>query len=130
MSWRYPIAFVALIVLTALPVAATVCAIECAPAAAASAHHGSGQRCDDLADASTAIRIAGASVHDCSAHDAAVPQSATIAARRADSGATTAPSIVYARHQSLECFAKPQPVFADAPLPGAAPPTPPLVLRI
>ena len=59
-SWRHRISLVLLIVLTALPVSGTVCAMLCDSAAAtrAAAHHGSGKPCDE--QSSSFVRSAAA----------------------------------------------------------------------
>ena len=75
-SWRHRISLVLLIVLTAVPVSGTVCAMLCDSAAAtrAAAHHGSGKPCDDeqATTPSSGPQVRGAAGHDCGDHDAAV----------------------------------------------------------
>ena len=96
-SWRHRISLVVLIILTALPVSGTVCAMLCDSAAAtrAAAHHGSGKICDEQATPSSGPQMRGASGHDCSDHDAAIRVAATTTATRADS--VSGPSLLGCR---------------------------------
>ena len=85
-SWRHRISLVLLIVLTAIPVSGTVCAMLCDSEAAtrAAAHHGSGKPCDDeqATPPSSGPQVRGAAGHDCSDHDAANRVAATTTAPR------------------------------------------------
>ncbi len=94
-AWRYRIALVLLLALTGIPVGGTLCAVACdsAPTQTAS-HHGKGSKCEEPATPSTGPEISGRSVHDCSTHDASMPQVATTAPGRADLSAKSAPSVI------------------------------------
>jgi hypothetical protein len=127
------ISIVVLSILTALPVSGTLCAMLCdwSAKATASAHHGSGTKCEEPRPESTGTQIQGGSGHDCSTHDAAVRQATSTVAARAD-GVTgsvllatpTARAITTALIRVDSSF------DYDAP-PGTAPPTTtPLVLRV
>lgn len=120
-------------VLTALPVSGSVCAMLCDSAAAtrAAAHHGSGKPCDDQATPSSGPQLRGASGHDCSDHDAAMRVAATTKATRADS--VPGPSLLVAVpvHDSISKLTDSDAVFDYRTPPGSAPPTAsPLVLRV
>ena len=134
-SWRHRISLVLLIVLTALPVSGTVCAMLCDSAAAtrAAAHHGSGKPCDDeqATTPSSGPQVRGASGHDCSDHDAAIREAATTTATRADS--VPGPSLLAAVpvHDTISNLADSDAVFDYRTPPGSTPPTAsPLVLRV
>ena len=131
--WRHRISLVLLIVLTALPVSGTVCAMLCDSAAAtrAAAHHGSGKPCDEQAPPSPGPQLRGASGHDCSDHDAAIRETATTTATRADS--VPGPSLLVAGlvHDSSSSLTDSDAVFDYRTPPGSTPPTAsPLVLRV
>ena len=82
-GWKQRISLVALVVLTALPLSGTICAMVCESAAkVGSGHHGSDKNCEDPAQPSTGAQIQGVSEHDCSDHDAAARQVATTVAER------------------------------------------------
>jgi len=120
-------------VLTALPVSGTVCAMLCDSAAASrtAAHHASGKPCDEQAPRSSGPQLRGASSHDCSAHDAAVRETVTTTASRADS--VPEPSLLAAvtAHDTISNFTDSDSVSAYRTPPGSTPPTAsPLVLRV
>ena len=134
-SWRHRISLVLLIVLTALPVSGTICAMLCDSAAAtrSAADHGSGKACVEQAPPSSGPQVRGASGHDCGDHDAAIRQTATATttATRADSA--TAPSLLVAVpvHSTTGNLADPDSIFDYRAPPGSAPPTAsPVVLRV
>ena len=120
-------------VLTALPVSGSVCAMLCDSAAAtrSAAHHGSGKPCDEHAPPSSGPQLRGAFGHDCSDHDTAVREAATTTATRADS--VPVPNLLVAApvHDSIGNLADSHAVFDYRAPPGSTPPTAsPLVLRI
>ena len=134
-SWRHRISLVLLIVLTAIPVWGTVCAMLCDSAAAtrAAAHHGSGKPCDDeqATTPSSVPQMRGTAGHDCSDHDAAMREAATTTATRADS--VSGPSLLVAVpvHDSISNLTHSDAVFDYRTPPGSTPPTAsPLVLRV
>lgn len=135
-SWRHRISVVLLLVLTALPVSGTVCAMLCDSAAAtrAAAHHASGKPCDDeqaTTPSSGPQMRGGTAGHDCSDHDAAMREAATTTATRADS--VLAPSLLasVAVHDSISNLTDPSAVFDSRTPAGSTPPTAsPLVLRV
>jgi hypothetical protein len=75
-----------LVVISALPLSATLCAMLCDSAVSSStaAHHGSGKRCEDPAMAPSGLQLSAASDHDCSTQDARLHQALTTTASRAD----------------------------------------------
>ena len=79
-SWRHRISLVLLIVLTALPVSGTVCAMLCDSAAAtrAAAHHGSGN------PATTSRRLLLRRVRRCGAQPATTAAIMTLPSRSRD----------------------------------------------
>jgi hypothetical protein len=125
------ISIVVLAVLTALPVSGTVCAVLCdsAATASASAHHGSGKKCEEPARPSSEVQIQGVSEHDCSTHDAVVRQTSTAAAERA-SGVAAPLLAVAPVHVAVRALPALETAFAHSAPPGTAPPTTPLVLRV
>ena len=134
-SWRHRISLVVLMVLTALPVSGTVCAMLCDSAAATTtaAHHVSGKPCDEeqATTPSSGPQMRGTVGHDCSDHDAAVREAATTTATRADS--VSGPSLLVAVpvHDSVSDLTDSDTVFDYRTPPGSAPPTAsPLVLRV
>jgi hypothetical protein len=94
-GWSHRIAFVLLLALTGLPVGGALCAVACdsAPTQTAS-HHGKSSKCEEPATSSTGPQISGQSAHDCSTHDASMPQVATTSAGRAHLSAQSAPSVI------------------------------------
>ena len=132
-SWRHRISLALLMVLTALPVSGSVCAMLCDSAAAtrAAAHHGSGKPCDDQAPPSSGPQLRGASGHDCSDHDAAMRVAATTTATRADSVPGPILLVAVPVHDSISNLADSDAVFYYRTPPGSTPPTAsPLVLRV
>ena len=135
-SWRHRISVVLLLLLTALPVSGTVCAMVCDSAAAtrATAHHASGKPCDDeqaTTPSSGPQMRGGTAGHDCSDHDAAMREAATTTATRADS--VPGPSLLVAVpvHDSISKLTDADAVFDYRTPPGSTPPTAsPLVLRV
>jgi hypothetical protein len=121
-----------LAVLAGLPVSGTVCAIVCESASSAAAtHHGSGQTCEDPAPPSSGPQISGYPEHDCSTHDAALRQSTTTAAERADLSAASAQLLITVLHATAKPLPASESVFDYNAPPGTAPPTTtPLVLRV
>jgi len=123
-----------LIVLTALPVSGTVCAMLCESAAAtpSAAHHGSGKPCDDEQATSPASgpHARGASGHDCRDHDAANRVAMTTASR---ADRVPGPSLlaVVPVHHSISNAVDSGAAFDDRRPPDSTPPTAsPLVLRV
>jgi hypothetical protein len=99
-------------------------------AAAASAHHGSDENCDEVARASTGVEIVGASDHDCSNH-AAIRQVAATVSERVEPKAAAIVFALSAGHSSFSSLPLRAPAIADAGPPGTAPrTTTPLVLRV
>ena len=131
-SWRHRISLVLLIVLTAIPVSGTVCAMLCDSEAAtrAAAHHGSGKPCDDEQATPRRVRRCAAHGHDCSDHDAANRVAATTTATRADS--VPGPSLLAAVpvHDSISDLTDSDAVFDYRTPPGNPPTASPLVLRV
>ena len=122
-----------LVVLTALPVSGSVCALLCdaAKSNATAGHHGSAKDCDEPAPSSTGVQIRGISEHDCSTHDTAIRQASLTAAEKATVSVTSIPLVA-----NLVTVRSTVPLNGGAHLqngspPGTAPPTTtPLVLRI
>ena len=131
-NWRHRIAAVLLAVLAGLPVSGTVCAFACGwPSSAASAHHGSGQKCEEPAQPSSGPQISGTSEHECRTHDAAVRQATTTAAERADLTAKSVPLMIGVIQTKSVSLRDPQAFLVYGSPPGTAPPTTtPLVLRV
>lgn len=133
-SWRHRIGLVLLIVLTAVPVSGTVCAVLCDSEAAtrAAAHHGSGKPCDDeQAAPSSGPQMRGAAGYDCGGQDAATRAAATTTATRAKS--VPGPSLLAAVpvRDAISRLADSDVRFDYRSPPGSAPPTAfPLVLRV
>ncbi len=132
-SWRHRISLVVLMVLTALPVSGTVCAMLCDSAAAtrAQAHHGAGKVCDEQTTPSSGPQLRGASGHDCSDHEAAVREAATTTATRADSVPRPTLLAAVAVYDTISNLVDSDDVFDYRTPPGRTPPTAsPLVLRV
>ena len=134
-SWRHRISLVVLMVLTALPVSGSVCAMLCDSAAAtrAGGHHGSGKACDEdqTGTPSSGPQMRGASGHDCSDHEAAVREAATTIATRADSVPRPTLLAAVAVHDTISNLVDSDDVFDYRTPPGSTPPTAsPLVLRV
>ena len=135
-SWRYRISLVLLLLLTALPVSGTVCAMLCDSAAATrvAAHHASGKPCDDeqASTPSSGPQMRGGTAgHDCSDHDAAMREAATTTATRADSVAAPSLLVAVPVHGSISNLTDADAVFDYRTPPGSTPPTAsPLVLRV
>jgi hypothetical protein len=134
-SWRHRISVVLLLLLTALPVSGTVCTVLCDSAAAtsAAAHHASGTPCDDeqATTPSSGPEMGGTAGHDCSDHDAAIREAATITATRADSLSGPVLLVAVAVHDSITKLTDSDAVFDYRTPPGSTPPTAsPLVLRV
>ena len=127
------ISIVVLAILTALPASRTLCAMLCdsSAKATASAHHGSGANCEEPSPPSTGTQIQDVSEHDCSTHDAAVPQATSTVAARAH-GVTLLVLLTTPTDRAITpALIRVDSTFDyDAP-PGTAPPiTTPLVLRV
>ena len=131
-GWKQRISLLVLVVLTALPLSGTVCAMVCdSNAKAGSGHHGSDKKCEDPAQPSTGAQIQGVSEHDCSDHDGAARQVATTVGERILLQAHPAPSADFAALTIFTSLAASGHSFAYTGPPGTAPPpTTPLVLRI
>jgi hypothetical protein len=133
-SWRHRISLVLLLLLTALPVSGTVCAMLCDSAAAtrAAAHHSSGKACDEgqATTPSSGPQLRGASGHDCSDHEA-VREAATTTATRADSVPRPTLLAAVAVYDTISNLVDSDDVFDYRTPPGSTPPTAsPLVLRV
>jgi len=134
-SWRHRISLVVLMVLTALPVSGTVCAMLCDSAAAtrAAAHHASGKPCDDEQTTAPSPRpqMRSTAGHDCSDHEAAVREAVTTTATRADSVPRPTLLAAVAVHDTISNLVDSDDVFDYRTPPGSTPPTAsPLVLRV
>ncbi len=131
-SWRHRISFVVLLVLAALPVSSTLCAMVCDASTQTMSghHHGGGKATDEVASSSHA-QFRGVSEHDCNTHDAVIRQTATTAAERADSTASSAPLMLSVPFATVAVHAVAASTAEYTPPPGTAPPTAtPLVLRV
>jgi hypothetical protein len=146
-NWRHRIAVVMLIVLAALPLAGTVCAMTClSGSSAVAAHHQDGQDCEsatpatptasaptsDESDASEcAAKIGALSAYHCGTHDAALPQVAATDVKRADFAVIAAPAASDPVDPLFGSFTTSASLLQYTPPPGTAPPTAtPLVLRV
>jgi hypothetical protein len=131
-SRQFVSAFV-VVILTALPVSGTVCALVCdaAKSNVTAGHHGSAKECEDAAPSPTGVQIRGVSEHDCSTHDAAIREASLTAAEKANTSVTpitTGPNAVAVRFTAPLNGGAP---FQNSSPPGTVPPTStPLVLRI
>ena len=124
-----------LIVLTALPVSGTVCAMLCdyAASARAAAHHASGKRCSDkqATTPSSGPHVRGTAGHDCCDHVAALREAATTTATRADSVPGPRLLVAVPVRGSISNLADADAVFDYRAPPGSTPPTASLlVLRV
>ena len=83
-SKQWVSAFV-LVILTALPVSGSVCALLCDAAAGnvTAGHHGAAKDCEEPAPSSSGAQIGGVSEHDCGGHDSAVLRASLAAAEKA-----------------------------------------------
>lgn len=130
-SRQFVSAFV-LVILTALPVSGSVCALLCDAARGnmMAGHHGAAKDCEEPAPPSSA-QIRGVSEHDCSRHDLAIQKASLAAAEKTNARVT---SIPFVASLVTVTFTAPFDVASDpqyASPPGTAPPTTtPLVLRI
>jgi hypothetical protein len=132
-SWRHRISIVVLAVLMALPIAGTLCAMQCDSAMISSiaAHHRSGTRCEERARPSSGPQLDAASDHDCSTHSARLPQIVTTSASRADGLVTPSQLAAVPVHNTARTFAD-----LDATFDYRTPPdsssfaAPTLVLRV
>ena len=127
---RGSISIVVLAVLTALPVAETVCAMLCYWAPTAWTHDASGSECDEPARSSSEVQIQGRFEHRCSTHHAVIRPPSTTAAERVDGVGSplVALAAVYPPRKPLPAS---ETAFAQSAPPGTAPPTTtPLVLRV
>ena len=131
-SWKQRVSVVVLVLFTSLPVSGTLCAMMCDSAAtAASAHHGSGKNCEEVARPSTGVQIEGASDHDCSNHDVAVRQVASTVPERVELKAAAIVFALSAGHTPFSPLPLSAPAIDDTSPPGTAPrATTPLVLRV
>ena len=131
-SWKQRVTVVVLVLFTSLPVSGTLCAIMCDSAAeAAATHHGSDKNCEEVARPSTGGQIEAASHHDCSNHDAAVRQVASIVSERVELKAAAIVFALSAGPTSSSSLPLSTPAVDDASPPGTTPrTTTPLVLRV
>jgi hypothetical protein len=131
-SWRHRISLGLLMVLIALPVSGSMCAMLCDSVATHEAgHHRSGKPCHDQPPHFSDPQLRGASGHDCGHHDAAMRLAATTTATRADN--VTGPSLVAPgpAHDSISKLIGSNAVLDYRTPPGSPPPTAsPLVLRV
>ena len=122
-----------LVILTALPVSGSVCALLCdAPESSATAgHHGSAKDCEEPAPSSTGVQIRGVSERDCRTHDTAIRQPSLTALEKANASVTSIPLLANLVTTRLTAPLKGGAHFQNSSPPGTAPPTTkPLVLRI
>jgi hypothetical protein len=121
-----------LVILTALPVPGTVCALLCdtAESATTARHHGPAKDCDEPAPSSTEATIRGISEHGCTAHDAGLRQASLAAAPKAGSSVTSVPLV--ANLVAVTFTDPPRGASLQYTSPPGTPPssTAPLVLRI
>jgi len=121
-----------LVILTALPVSGSVCALLCDAARGPmmAGHHGAAKDCEEPASTSSA-QIRGVSEHDCSRHDPAIQKASLAAAEKTSASVTSIPLVA---NLVTVTFTAPFDAASDpqyASPPGTAPPTTtPLVLRI
>ena len=130
-SWKQRVSQIVLVVLAVLPVASTLCALECdSPAKARASHHGSGAPCEETAPSSNGPQISSPANHDCTSH-LSVGDVATTVGQRTDlsvpliqvpsSAADATQSLIASRALGTD-YTSP---------PGKTPPTTiPLVLRV
>ena len=131
-SRQFVSAFV-LVILTALPVSGSVCALLCdaAKSNATAGHHGSAKDCEEPAPSSTGFQIRGVSEHDCSTHDTAIRQASVTAAEKANASVTSLPLVANLASVRFTAPLNGGAHFQNSSPPGTAPPTTtPLVLRI
>ncbi len=135
-SWKRPVSILVLAILTGLPVSGAVCAMLCESAASSTAsvsghHHGSTNNVEERAPSSTSVQIQSVSDHDCNNHDAALRQTSTTAAERADWGISSIPIATTTVLATFKALTGSEPHFEYSTPPGSAPPTTtPLVLRV
>ena len=128
-DWKQRVSVVVLVLFTSVPVSGTLCAMICD--AATAAHHGSHENCAEVARLSTGVTLEGASDHDCSNHDAAIRQVASIISERVDLKAAAIVFALCAGHSPFSSLPLSAPAIDDASPPGTAPrTTTPLVLRV
>ena len=136
MSWKRPVSVVVLAILTALPVSGAMCAMLCESAASSTAsasghHHGSTNNAEEPARPSTNVHIQCVSDHDCNSHDAALWQSSTAAAGRAEWSVASISLGTTSASATAKALTDSGPHFEYRAPPGTAPPTTtPLVLRV
>ena len=131
------IGVIVLAILAGLPVAGTVCALLCNPAAGTrngdgtgSAHHGAGASCREASSSAAGVQILSASHHDCGSHEGTLALVlSTAAAARADWDFVPPPArtVAHARFASYPSF-EPEATYSVPP--GTCPPATPLVLRV
>ena len=134
-SWRRPIGFVVLAILTALPVSGAVCAILCDSASSSAAiasghHHGSSHSAEAPARSSTDDQISGFSEHDCRSHDGALRLVSTTAAERTSWGVTWIALVLATVPATFEASTALEHREYGTPPGTAPPPTTPRVLRV
>jgi hypothetical protein len=132
-SWRHRISIVVLVVISALPLSATLCAMLCDSAASSStaAHHRSGKRCEDPAMTPAGLQLSAASDHDCGTHDARLHQAVTTTASRPDSLIAPNHRAAILGHSTTKTLSEFHPTFAFCTPPdGRSRTASPLVLRV
>ncbi len=130
-SRQFVSAFV-LVILTALPVSGSVCALLCdtAKSNATAGHHGSAKDCEEPAPSPAGVQIRGVSDHDCSTHDA-VRQASLAAAEKANASVTSIPLLANLVTVGFTIPLNTGSYLQHSSPPGTAPPTTtPLVRRI
>jgi hypothetical protein len=129
-NWRHKIAVVALVLLAALPLAGTICAMTCVSASTAVTAH---QDCEKAAPAPAAsdVRVGALSDFDCGHHEGTLPQVAATAPQRADLAVMAAQAASDPVHPLFGSPTAFDSLFQYTPPPDSAPPTTtPLVLRV
>ena len=131
-SSRQLVSAVVLVVLTALSISGSVCALVCdaAKTNATAGHHGSAKGCEGPAPSSADVQIRGVSEHDCSAHETSIRQASLTATDKANASVTSIP-LANPVTISFTAALNGRAHFQNSSPPGTAPPTAtPLVLRI
>ena len=121
-----------LVIVTALPVSGSVCALLCESQSNATAgHQGSAKDCDEAATSPIGVQIGGVSEHDCSSDDTAIREASLTAAEKANASVTSIPLVANVVTVRLSAPLHARAHFQNSSPPGTAPPTAtPLVRRI
>ena len=130
-SWKQRVTRIVLVVLAALPVASTLCALECdSPAKATASHHASGAACEETAPSSDGPQISSPASHDCTSHQSVRDVATTVGPRTALSlPLIQLPSSAVHATQSLIASRALGTDYTSPP--GTTPPTTiPVVLRV